>query len=43
MSQLLEQETKENIRNTFKESFLILLYECIGTAMMATLVGNYMA
>ncbi len=41
MSNLIRQETKENFINTAKESFLVLLYEVIGTAMMTTLVGNY--
>jgi len=41
MSKLLKQETKENIKNTAKESFLILLYEMIGTAMMSALVTSY--
>jgi glycerol uptake facilitator-like aquaporin len=41
MSTLLRQETKENIKNTFKESFLILVYECVGTAMLTTLIANY--
>ena len=43
MSQLLKQETKENIKNTAKESFLILLYEMIGTAMRSALISSYYA
>jgi hypothetical protein len=40
---LLRQETQESIKSTAKESFLILLYEMIGTAMMTALVANYFA
>ena len=40
---LLTHETQESIKNTAKESFLILIYELIGTAMMAALVSNYMS
>ena len=36
-------ETKENVVATAKESSLILLYECIGTAMMTLLITNYYA
>ena len=43
MSNLLRQETKDNIKNTFKESILILIYECVGTAMMTSLICNYYA
>ena len=43
MTTLLRQDTKENIKNTFRESFLILVYECVGTAMMTTLIANYYA
>lgn len=43
MSNLLKQETKDNIKNTFRESSLILVYECIGTAMLTTLIANYYA
>jgi glycerol uptake facilitator-like aquaporin len=38
---LLKDDTKDNIKNTAKESFLILLYEMIGTAMMTALISNY--
>jgi len=38
---LLRQETKENLRSTLKESFLILLYEMIGTCMVAAMIVNY--
>lgn len=43
MSTLLRQETKETIKNTARESFLILVYECVGTAMLTTLIANYYA
>ena len=43
MSNLLRQETKDNIKNTFKESILILIYEMVGTAMMSSLICNYYA
>ena len=43
MSNLLKQETKDNIKNTFRESSLILVYECNGTAMLTTLIANYYA
>jgi len=43
MSTLLRQETKDNIKNTFKESILILIYEMVGTAMMTSLICNYYA
>ena len=38
---LLKDETKESVRNTLKESSLILLYECLGTAMLSSIVCNY--
>jgi len=38
---LLKDDTRDNIKNTAKESFLILLYELIGTTMMTCLVSNY--
>ena len=38
---IIRQDTKENIKNTFRESFLILVYEMVGTAMMTTLISNY--
>ena len=34
------EEFKENVRNTFKESLLILVYEFMGTALMTTLFIN---
>jgi hypothetical protein len=37
----LREETKENLKNTFKESFLILLYEMIGTLMLSAMICNY--
>lgn len=40
---MLKPETKENLRQTFKESFLILMYEMIGTAMMTVLILNFYA
>jgi len=40
---MLKPETKENLKQTFKESFLILMYECIGTAMMTVLILNFYA
>lgn len=43
MTTLLRQETKENLRNTAKESILILVYECIGTSFMTLLICNYYA
>lgn len=43
MSTILKSETKEEIKNTFRESFLILVYECVGTAMLTTLIANYYA
>jgi len=39
----ISPETKENVVATAKESSLILLYECIGTAMMTLLITNYYA
>jgi len=41
MPGLLREDTKENIKSTFKASFLVLLYEMIGTAMMSALIVNY--
>ena len=38
---LLSQHTQESMRNTAKESVLILIYECLGTAMMTALITNY--
>jgi glycerol uptake facilitator-like aquaporin len=38
---LLKDDTKENLRSTLKESFLILLYEMIGTCMLTAMVINY--
>ena len=43
MTTLIRQETKEEIKNTFRESFLILVYEMVGTAMLTTLIANYYA
>lgn len=40
---IVSRETQEYIKSTAKESFLILLYEGVGTAMMTTLVFNYFA
>lgn len=40
---VLSQHTQETMKNTAKESFLILLYEMIGTAFMSALVTNYFA
>ena len=40
---MLKPETKENLKQTFKESFLILMYEMIGTAMMTVLILNFYA
>lgn len=39
----IKSETKETVKNTFRESFLILVYECVGTAMLTTLIANYYA
>ena len=41
MSTLIKQTTKDNIKNTFNESALILVYEFLGTFMMGTLFINY--
>ena len=38
---LLSQHTQESMKNTAKESTLILIYECLGTAMMTALITNY--
>ena len=38
---LLKDDTKENLKSTLKESFLILLYEMIGTCMLTAMVINY--
>ena len=38
---MLRQDTKENLKNTFRESLLILIYEFLGTFMMGTLFINY--
>ena len=38
---LLQDDTKEQVRNTLKESSLILLYECLGTAMLSGIICNY--
>jgi len=38
---IVSNETKEYLKSTAKESFLILLYEGVGTAMMTTLIYNY--
>ena len=40
---LVSRETQEYVKTTAKESFLILLYEGVGTAMMTTLILNYYA
>lgn len=40
---IVSRETQEYIKTTAKESFLILLYEGVGTAMMTTLIFNYFA
>lgn len=37
----VSRETQEYVKATFKDSFLILLYEGVGTAMMTTLICNY--
>ena len=34
------EEFKENVRNTFRESLLILVYEFMGTALMTILFIN---
>ena len=34
------EEFKENLRSTFKESLLILIYEFMGTAMLTVLFIN---
>ena len=39
---LLRQDTKESLRSTAKESSIILIYEFIGTAILTTMIGNYM-
>jgi glycerol uptake facilitator-like aquaporin len=38
---LLKEDTKESLKSTAKESFLILIYELIGTCMMSALITNY--
>jgi len=38
---LLSQHTQESMKNTAKESTLILIYELLGTAMMTALITNY--
>ena len=38
---LLKDDTKEQVRNTLKESSLILLYECLGTALLSGIICNY--
>ena len=38
---LLRQDTKENLRSTFKDSILILIYEFIGSTLLCILVFNY--
>lgn len=38
---LLKPETQEHLRNTFKDSALILVYEFIGTTILCSLVANY--
>lgn len=38
---MIKEETKENLRNTFKESVLILVYEFIGTFLMAIVFMNW--
>jgi hypothetical protein len=38
---MIRQDTKENLKNTFRESLLILIYEFLGTFMMGTLFINY--
>mmetsp|Transcript_2952 Transcript_2952/g.5000 ORF Transcript_2952/g.5000 Transcript_2952/m.5000 type:complete len:160 (+) Transcript_2952:24-503(+) len=40
---LVSRETQEYVKTTAKESFLILLYESVGTAFMTTLIYNYYA
>ena len=40
---MLKPETKENFKQTMKESALILFYECIGTTMMTVLLLNFYA
>lgn len=39
----MNNDTKEDLKQKFKESFLILMYEMIGTAMMTVLILNYYA
>ena len=38
---MIRQSTKENLKNTFNESLLILIYEFLGTFMMGTLFINF--
>ena len=38
---MIRQSTRENLKNTFNESILILVYEFLGTFMIATLFINY--
>ena len=40
---VLSQHTQETMKNTAKESMLILIYEMIGSAMMSALIINYYA
>ena len=37
----MKASTKENLKNTFNESLLILVYEFLGTFMISTLFVNY--
>lgn len=38
---VLSQHTQESVKNTARESMLILVYEMLGTAMMTALITNY--
>ena len=40
--QMPSEELKENVRNTFKDSLLILIYEFMGTALLTILFINTM-
>jgi hypothetical protein len=37
---MLTEETQDNLRSTFKESLLILIYEFMGAALMTILFIN---
>ena len=38
---LLSQKTQETVKNTAKESLIILIFEMIGTFLMTTLISNF--